>query len=97
MKLATLVLIISLCVGGTWTLTLAWHGETKAQIECMNNISKRVAENTQRIRSLEDTQEELRGVPSQIASMSSDLRFLRQLVERLMKKIDEKDRKNSDG
>jgi len=89
----SLVLIISLSIGGTWAISQLMQTSRQEQAACIADVEQSVTSNTRRIESLERTQERMAEVPEQIASMSSDLRYLRRSVERLMPGL-EKGRRN---
>ena len=89
----TLLLIISLCVGGTWSVSFIINSQSSDVATCINDISQRVVSNTRRIEGLERAQEDMQGIPEQIAGMSSDLRYLRQSVEILMQELRERHKK----
>ena len=93
-SIPALLLIISLCMGGTWTVTEAWQSRTSLTNKCINDISQQVVSNTRRIEAVERAQEDMQGIPEQIAGMSSDLRYLRQSVEILMKELRERNKEN---
>ena len=82
-RLYTMIFLIVLGITTAWGLALYVNqGQTESQA-CINEVEQVVTSNTQRIKTLERQAQAMSGIPAQISSMSTDLKYLRKLVETL--------------
>jgi uncharacterized protein HemX len=75
----TVYVMILLAIGsGVWLLQESRMHNQSAQTQYISDLQSNVSENTRRIKALEES---FKGVPEQISSMSTDIKYLRQSVE----------------
>lgn len=83
LRLYTLIFLLVLVGSTVWGLSTYLSSTQSESQACIAEVERGVTSNTRRIEALERQAEAMEGIPAQISGMSTDLRYLRRLVETL--------------